>query len=99
MANAQKECHSKRMSSASCTVGDSKRWVLKNNNENVRPASRGIGTYSRSSRDTCIHRIGSKIDEIAVGEALAQLHRHEIDSVPMEDIDNPLIALDCFIFL
>ena len=43
------------------------------------------------------HRIGSKIDEIAVGEAM--ITDNEIDSVLMEDIDNPSISLDCFIFL
>ncbi|KAH7523580.1 hypothetical protein FEM48_Zijuj06G0027000 [Ziziphus jujuba var. spinosa] len=105
ITNAQRECHSKRMS-CTCTVGNPK--CILRNKENVRPASpnsniinssRGIGTYSRSGRDTGIPRIGSKIDEIAVGEALAPLHDHDIDSIPMEDIDNPLIALDCFIFL
>lgn len=45
---------------------------------------------------TRIHRISSKIDEVAVREALA--HDHYMESVP-EDIDNPLISLDCFIFL
>lgn len=47
------------------------------------------------NRETCIHRISSKIDEVAVEEALAN---HDSDA-PMEDIDNPLISLDCFIFL
>lgn len=49
-----------------------------------------------SNRETCIHRISSKIDELAVEEAL----RHQDnDAILMEDIDNPLISLDCFIFL
>ncbi|KAG5221963.1 protein TPRXL [Salix suchowensis] len=68
--------------------------------ENSRLASPYINSSQpRSSvrnRETCIHRISSKIDEDAVKEALAQ---QESDSIPMEDIDNPLISLDCFIFL
>ncbi|XP_048226607.1 uncharacterized serine-rich protein C215.13 [Ricinus communis] len=50
----------------------------------------------RFSKETCIHRISSKIDEVAVEEALAP---QDSEAVPMEDIDNPLISLDCFIFL
>ncbi|XP_021819240.1 segmentation polarity homeobox protein engrailed [Prunus avium] len=71
---------------------------------NLRPAA--SSNYSNSSRllrpclrsretETRIHRISSKIDEVAVGEALADY----MDSLPAEDIDNPLISLDCFIFL
>ncbi|KAJ6735884.1 hypothetical protein OIU85_018125 [Salix viminalis] len=48
------------------------------------------------NRETCIHRTSSKVDEVAVDEALAH---QDNDSIPMEDIDNPLISLDCFIFL
>lgn len=48
------------------------------------------------NRETFTHRIGSKIDEVAVAEALAH---QNTDPIPMEDIDNPLISLDCFIFL
>lgn len=48
------------------------------------------------NRETCIHRISSKIDEIAVEEALA---RQESECVPIEDVENPHISLDCFIFL
>lgn len=44
---------------------------------------------------SCIHRISSKIDEVAVREAVGDLDA----VVAMEDIDNPLISLDCFIFL
>ncbi|KAM2377119.1 hypothetical protein ACFX1X_043772 [Malus domestica] len=42
-----------------------------------------------------IHRITSKIDEVSAGEALADY----MDSLPAEDIDNPSISLECFIFL
>ncbi|KAM2925773.1 hypothetical protein FF1_043243 [Malus domestica] len=42
-----------------------------------------------------IHRITSKIDEVAAGETVADY----MDSLPAEDIDNPLISLDCFIFV
>ncbi|KAJ9146233.1 hypothetical protein P3X46_028523 [Hevea brasiliensis] len=68
--------------------------------ENLRPVSPYINSshHLRSclkNKETCIHRISSKIDEVAVEEALAN---HDSDA-PMEDIDNPLISLDCFIFL
>ncbi|XP_068312406.1 uncharacterized serine-rich protein C215.13-like [Pyrus communis] len=42
-----------------------------------------------------IHRITSKIDEVAAGEAVAD----HMDSLPAEDIENPLLSLDCFIFV
>ncbi|KAF5735474.1 hypothetical protein HS088_TW15G00981 [Tripterygium wilfordii] len=68
--------------------------------ESLRPPSpirnsNPLGT-PLSNRETCIHRISSKIDEVAVGEALSHLDK---DSDPIEDIDNPLISLDCFIFM
>ncbi|EXB75632.1 hypothetical protein L484_026108 [Morus notabilis] len=72
-----------------------------NNNNNSSTSNARLLTSSRSTREQyCknnIHWIGSKIDEIAVTEALAD--QHELDGVLMEDIDNPLISLDCFIFL
>ncbi|XP_004291143.1 PREDICTED: protein AF-9 [Fragaria vesca subsp. vesca] len=73
---------------------------------NIRPASPNNNPSGLMARpclksparetQTRIHRISSKIDEVAVREALA--HDHYMESVP-EDIDNPLISLDCFIFL
>ncbi|GAY34903.1 hypothetical protein CUMW_282820 [Citrus unshiu] len=71
--------------------------------ENFRPPSPSNNFNSAGLRlclrnkETFTHRIGSKIDEVAVAEALAS-HGNS-DPVPMEDIDNPLISLDCFIFL
>ncbi|GMN40040.1 hypothetical protein TIFTF001_009272 [Ficus carica] len=61
----------------------------------IRPCLRSTSSIREQCRNT--HRIGSKIDEVSVAEALAD--QHEIDSVLMEDMDNPLISLDCFIFL
>lgn len=61
-------------------------------------SNRVVGRPCWRSRETLIQRIGSKIDDIAVGSPLAHPHDN-INSIPMEDIDNPLIALDCFIFL
>ncbi|KAK3230529.1 hypothetical protein Dsin_002410 [Dipteronia sinensis] len=70
---------------------------LNKKDQNFRPGtSTGLRVALRN-RETYTHRIGSKIDETAVREALAA--HHESESVPMEDIDNPLISLDCFIFL
>lgn len=71
--------------------------------ENFRPPSPSNSHNSAGLRlcfrnkETFTHRIGSKIDEVAVAEALAS--HSDSDPVPMEDIDNPLISLDCFIFL
>ncbi|XP_040995743.1 integrator complex subunit 6 homolog [Juglans microcarpa x Juglans regia] len=96
LIHAPLECHSKHMVKPN-TVSSVQSSVRK---ENLRPTS----PKSNSSRlrpclrnrETCIHRIGSKIDEMAVGKALSDF---DIDSIPMEDIDNPLISLDCFIFV
>ncbi|GMI82951.1 hypothetical protein like AT1G21510 [Hibiscus trionum] len=49
------------------------------------------------NRETFVHRISSKIDETALRAALSS--QQENEPVTMEDIDNPLISLDCFIFL
>lgn len=48
-------------------------------------------------RETCNLRVGSKIDETVVKDVMSS--NHEVDATMMEDIDNPLISLDCFIFL
>ncbi|KAM3361019.1 putative protein TPRXL [Capsicum galapagoense] len=42
--------------------------------------------------------ISPKIDEMEIGEVKSNDHQ-DLDSFLMEDINNPLIALDCFIFL
>ncbi|KAL6984334.1 hypothetical protein U1Q18_017712 [Sarracenia purpurea var. burkii] len=47
-------------------------------------------------RETLTRRIGSKIEE-AVARELAS--GRDVGDIAAEDIDNPLIALDCFIFL
>ncbi|KAL5558608.1 hypothetical protein UlMin_034819 [Ulmus minor] len=94
-----KECHSKRSSSSSVASYLKKEQFLRPASPNNCSSTRLVRPYLRSStinREAFVHRIGSKIDEIAVGEALTQ---HELDTLPMEDIDNPLISLDCFIFL
>ncbi|KAF9682679.1 hypothetical protein SADUNF_Sadunf05G0133800 [Salix dunnii] len=89
-----KESHSKRM------VG-----TMLNSANSMRKEKLGLtSSYINSSqhrsclrnRETCIHRTRSKLDEVAVDEAVA--HQNN-DSIPMADIDNPLISLDCFIFL
>ncbi|GFY96542.1 hypothetical protein Acr_11g0008480 [Actinidia rufa] len=78
-------------------VGSGSLYVRK---ENFRPSSPG-NNLSRNrpcltKRESRIYNVGFKIDEIAAGEAVSN---HDDDAIPMEDIDNPLIALDCFIFL
>ncbi|XAR62864.1 hypothetical protein NMG60_11017772 [Bertholletia excelsa] len=69
--------------------------------ENVRPTSPHKSSVGHQAclmnRDTWSHRIGSKIDEIAVGDAVSEQDANA--TIPREEIDNPLIALDCFIFL
>ncbi|CAH2033531.1 unnamed protein product [Thlaspi arvense] len=54
--------------------------------------------FSQNNRsETRIHRISSKIDETAIKEAV---EGHKEPVVPIfEEIGNPLIDLDCFIFL
>ncbi|KAM7514799.1 hypothetical protein LguiA_004382 [Lonicera macranthoides] len=68
--------------------------------ENLRPSSpsNNLSRYEGylRNRERFIHQNGKKIDEISVGEVRSL---DKIDSIPTEDIDNPLIALDCFIFL
>ncbi|KAJ0087109.1 hypothetical protein Patl1_08230 [Pistacia atlantica] len=99
LTNTTKESCSKRVVGAKVNAINSVSSSLRK--ENFRPASpsnnnsMGLRLCSRN-RDTCTYRIGSKIDEVAAGEAVAQ---HESECIPMEDIDNPLISLDCFIFL
>ncbi|KAG6626170.1 putative protein TPRXL [Carya illinoinensis] len=99
LIHAPLECHSKHIvGSKPNTVSSVQSSVRK---ENLRPTSPNNNS-SRQLRpclrnwETCIHRIGSKIDDIAVGKALSDFDN---DSIPMEDIDNPLISLDCFIFV
>ncbi|KAJ4822658.1 hypothetical protein Tsubulata_035932 [Turnera subulata] len=68
--------------------------------ENLRLASPSLNPSPRRNNrsETRIHRITSRIDEVAVEAALA--HPDVGDPpIAMEDIDNPLISLDCFIFL
>ncbi|XP_062159739.1 uncharacterized serine-rich protein C215.13 [Alnus glutinosa] len=100
LTNAPAESHSKRVVGSKANTVSSVPSPLRK--ENFRPASPNNIISSRPrpclrNKETCTHRIGSKIDEVAVGKALSD---HDmIDSIPMEDIDNPLISLDCFIFL
>lgn len=59
-----------------------------------------------ASRNNCSRRVlhsglrntgvGPKVDESVVKDVVSDL---DMDLTLMEDIDNPLIALDCFIFL
>ncbi|KAL5982728.1 hypothetical protein ACLOJK_016804 [Asimina triloba] len=44
----------------------------------------------------CVRQIKSQFDRKAVGDAVSS---QESDSLCMEDMDNPQVALDCFIFL
>lgn len=70
--------------------------------ENVRPASPKNNNITSRNRvnlrnvETYTRRVGTKIDEMEVEEGVSN---EDINSIPMEDINNPLIALDCFIFL
>ncbi|PRQ27596.1 hypothetical protein RchiOBHm_Chr6g0306951 [Rosa chinensis] len=75
--------------------GSNLRPASPNNNPSGLMARPCLKSPARETQ-TRIHRISSKIDEVAVREALA--HDHYMESVT-EDIDNPLISLDCFIFL
>ncbi|XP_020202549.1 A-agglutinin anchorage subunit [Cajanus cajan] len=46
--------------------------------------------------ESCSVGVGSKVDETVVKDVMSD---HDMDLTLMEDIDNPLISLDCFIFL
>ncbi|GLU00942.1 hypothetical protein SLE2022_182750 [Rubroshorea leprosula] len=97
-SNTSKANGSKRFHGTKVTPVNSVSSSLRN--ENFRQANPSIGSSGRlrpylRNRKTCIHRISSKIDEIAVAAALTE----QDGDVVMEDIDNPLISLDCFIFI
>ncbi|KAM7252886.1 hypothetical protein ACFE04_025504 [Oxalis oulophora] len=62
--------------------------------ENTRP----LRSSMMMNRETNINRVTSKIDEMAVAQALNH-NDHSESSIPFEDIDNPLISMDCFIFI
>ncbi|MBA0866169.1 hypothetical protein Goshw_018575 [Gossypium schwendimanii] len=74
--------------------------------EHLRVSSPKLNSYDRNSplksclrnRETFVHRISSKIDETALRAAFSS-PQQENESISMEDMDNPLISLDCFIFL
>ncbi|XP_047314543.1 uncharacterized protein LOC124918433 [Impatiens glandulifera] len=67
--------------------------------ESIRQLSPSNNSKSKSGtstcKQTCTYRVGSKIDEFEVAKTMA---KQDLD-VQIEDIDNPLITLDCFIFL
>ncbi|CAJ1974296.1 unnamed protein product [Sphenostylis stenocarpa] len=46
--------------------------------------------------ETCTFGVGSKVDETVVKDVVSD---QDMDLTLMEDINNPLISLDCFIFL
>ncbi|KAJ9166725.1 hypothetical protein P3X46_021432 [Hevea brasiliensis] len=98
LTGTPKESFSKRMvdSKANAAYSSVSSSLRK---ENLRPMSPYMKSHHLRSclknRETSIHRASSKIDGVTVEEALA----HTDTDVPMEDIDNPLISLDCFIFL
>ncbi|KAA8538373.1 hypothetical protein F0562_028081 [Nyssa sinensis] len=98
LTNTAKENCCKRLAGSKIHAVNSESSCVRK--ENHRPASPNNNSsrnhaFSRNN-ERCIYQIGSKIDGIAVGEVVSNA---EMDCVPMEDIDNPLIALDCFIFL
>ncbi|XP_044476138.1 uncharacterized protein LOC123203743 [Mangifera indica] len=99
LTNTHIESCSKRIAGAKLNGINSVSSSLKR--ENFRPASpsnnnsMGLRVCTRN-RETCTYRIGSKIDEVAAKEAVAE---QGSECFPTEDIDNPLISLDCFIFL
>ncbi|XP_022753518.1 uncharacterized protein LOC111301804 [Durio zibethinus] len=103
LASTSKEiCSSKRIVSQKVSALNSVSPSLRK--ENFRPSSPMLSSHPSPliksclrNRETFIHRISSKIDESAVRAALSS--QQEKDSITMEDIDNPLISLDCFIFL
>ncbi|XP_044512047.1 uncharacterized protein LOC123230020 [Mangifera indica] len=97
LTNTTKESCSNRMVGAKVNAINSVSSLRKENFRPASPSSNSMGLrVCLMNRETCTYRIGSKIDEVAAEEAAVQ---HESESIPMEDIDNPHISLDCFIFL
>ncbi|XWS23660.1 hypothetical protein CRYUN_Cryun28dG0034200 [Craigia yunnanensis] len=102
LASTSKENSSKRIVGPKVNALDS--ISSSRRKENFRPSTPMLSSHpspliksSLRNRETFIHRISSKIDETALRAALSSQQEH--DSITMEDIDNPLISLDCFIFL
>ncbi|RVX15727.1 hypothetical protein CK203_005522 [Vitis vinifera] len=101
LANAPQESVCKRSTSPKGNAVNSSLSSVRKGSVNLRPPS---PNNNSSRHPPCLRNremgsqpnVGSKIGEIAVGEVLSNLG---IDSLPTEDIDNPLISLDCFIFL
>nr|XP_043618199.1 uncharacterized protein LOC122589931 [Erigeron canadensis] len=64
-----------------------------NNKEYSRPVY-----MKNNNKDRFGYEVGSKVEGVGVGQVLSKVDYSE--AVPMEeDLDNPHIALDCFIFL
>ena len=101
LANAPQESVCKRSTSPKGNAVNSSLSSVRKGSVNLRPPS---PNNNSSRHPSCLRNremgsqpnVGSKIGEIAVGEVLSNLG---IDSLPTEDIDNPLISLDCFMFL
>ncbi|CAN6721486.1 unnamed protein product [Malus baccata var. baccata] len=86
---AGSNCCATKSTSRACIEPHNPNINYNNSSRLLRPCLKSRETEMR------IHRITSKIDEVAAGEAVADY----MDSLPAEDIDNPLISLDCFIFV
>ncbi|KAJ4966676.1 hypothetical protein NE237_018525 [Protea cynaroides] len=54
------------------------------------------GSQLMRKRDTCTHHIQDGIDHNSIGAIMCN---NDSNSLPIDDINNPLISLDCFIFL
>ncbi|KAJ4953607.1 hypothetical protein NE237_030439 [Protea cynaroides] len=54
------------------------------------------GSQLVSKRETCTHHIQDGIDQNSVE---AMVYNRDNNPLPIDDINNPLISLDCFIFL
>ncbi|KAG5036200.1 hypothetical protein JHK87_011110 [Glycine soja] len=75
------------------TRKESVKAVSPNNNNCSR---RVLHSGLRNTHETRTLGVGPKVDETVVKDVVSDL---DMDLTLMEDIDNPLISLDCFIFL
>ncbi|QCE15706.1 hypothetical protein DEO72_LG11g2718 [Vigna unguiculata] len=57
---------------------------------------RVLNSAGLRNNETCTFGAGSKVDETVAKDVVSD---HDMDLTLMEDINNPLISLDCFIFL
>ncbi|CAL5203931.1 unnamed protein product [Lathyrus oleraceus] len=89
---------SRRMSNNSTNVSVSHYSRSVNSSSSIKKES-VKASISSPNPNNSLRRIHSSGLNLRQREAVVSCHNHNMDSTIMEDVDNPLISLDCFIFL